>query len=122
MPLTGALARRHRARAEADGRDGAGAAVVRPSTDAARASPGPAAYGTWPAAPEAVTRARAVELGPHGVRVDAVAPGPVRRGWVSDALVAQATGDIPLRRVGEPADVADDVVILAPAQARWETG
>ena len=56
------------------------------------------------------------------MRVNAVAPGPVQTGWMDDALVAAVTPDIPLGRVGEPADVADAVVFLASRQARWITG
>ncbi|MFF5719405.1 SDR family oxidoreductase [Streptomyces buecherae] len=41
---------------------------------------------------------------------------------MSDALVAEGTPRIPLRRVGEPAEIADVVVFLASAQARWVRG
>lgn len=96
--------------------------VVNISTDAARAFPGQLGYGTSKAALEGLTRATALDLGPRGIRVNAVAPGPVQTGWMTDDVVDQVTGLVPLRRVGEPADIADAVVFLASHQARWITG
>ncbi|HEX2131577.1 MAG TPA: SDR family oxidoreductase [Actinophytocola sp.] len=99
-----------------------GTRVVNVSTDAARAFPGQLGYGTSKAALEAFTRAAALDLGPRGVRVNAVAPGPVQTGWMTGDVLAAATAVVPLGRVGEPADIADAVVFLASHQARWITG
>lgn len=96
--------------------------VVNVSTDAARAFPGQLGYGTAKAALEAFTRAAALDLGPAGIRVNAVAPGPVQTGWMTDELVDQVRRVVPLGRVGEPEEVADTVVFLASHQARWITG
>ncbi|GAA4985101.1 3-oxoacyl-[acyl-carrier protein] reductase [Nonomuraea thailandensis] len=52
--------------------------VVNISTDAARAFPGQTGYGTSKAALEALTRSNALDLAARGVRVNAVAPGPVQ--------------------------------------------
>jgi 3-oxoacyl-[acyl-carrier protein] reductase len=114
--LTAALARRHAARG------GPAPCVVNVTTDAARAFPGQIGYGTSKAALEALTRATALDLGPAGIRVNAVAPGPVQTGWMGEDDVRRVEPAIPLRRVGEPADVADAVVFLASRQARWITG
>jgi len=63
-------------------------------------------------------RAAALELAPHGVRVNAVAPGVTRTrmtsgvgGEVGEDLLA----DVPLRRIAEPQEIADAVVYLAGA-------
>ncbi|MEX3107650.1 MULTISPECIES: SDR family NAD(P)-dependent oxidoreductase [unclassified Streptomyces] len=79
-------------------------------------------YGTSKAALEALTRALALDLGPRGIRVNAVAPGPVQTGWMDEALAERVAGLVPLGRVGEPGDIADAVVFLASHQARWITG
>lgn len=117
--LTVALARH----AIASGRP---ASVVNISSGAAlRARPGAAPYSTSKAALEAATRASALELGPHGIRVNAVSPGFVtvdsRVNPVTDEYAA-AVGDTPLGRRGTPADIARAVVWLAGEEAEWITG
>lgn len=99
-----------------------GGCVVNISTDAARAFPGQVGYGSSKAALEALTRGAALDLGPQGLRVNAVAPGPVQTGWMSDEVVETVREMIPLGRVGTPEDVADACVFLASRQARWITG
>ncbi|KAA5834322.1 SDR family oxidoreductase [Saccharopolyspora hirsuta] len=96
--------------------------VVNISTDAARAFPGQIGYGTSKAALEAVTRSTALDLAAQGIRVNAVAPGPVQTGWIGADALAEVTAVVPMGRVGEPEDIADAVVFLASHQARWITG
>jgi NAD(P)-dependent dehydrogenase (short-subunit alcohol dehydrogenase family) len=73
-----------------------------------------------------LTKAMALDLGPYGVRVNAVGPGPtntarVRGNSTEEAWAARAQ-TIPLRRIGEPEDLADAVAFLASDRARYITG
>lgn len=80
-----------------------------------------------------LTKSMAVELAPHGILVNAVAPGFLRTPMaVVDGVDETETpifqdwyvgqGRIPLRRAGEPEDVAGTVVFLASPLCRWMTG
>lgn len=78
-----------------------------------------------------LTRSLALELGPDGIRVNAVCPGVVRAGLVverlaraSDAAAAEQRmrDQQPLGRIGEPEDVANVVAFLASDEARFVTG
>lgn len=109
-------ARRHQQRGGTRGR------IINLSTDAARAFATQIAYGASKAALEAFTRSTAIELGPLGITVNTVAPGPVQTGWIASELEEQLLSWIPLRRVGTPEDIADAIVFLASEQARWITG
>lgn len=71
------------------------------------------------------TRAAAGELGPHGIRVNAVAPGlmwreGIEQGWPDG--VQRFLRAAPLGRLGRPEDVADACLFLASPAARWITG
>ncbi|MCP2260977.1 NAD(P)-dependent dehydrogenase, short-chain alcohol dehydrogenase family [Streptoalloteichus tenebrarius] len=107
----------------ASGRPGV---VVNISSGAAtRARPGAAHYATSKAALEMLTKACAVELGPHGVRVNAVSPGFVTVDSTANPVTeeyAAAVSVNPLGRRGLPGDIAEAVVWLASDRADWITG
>ena len=106
-------------------------------------------YRGWPlmahataakAGVDALTRTLAVEWAPHGVRVNAIAPGPiptegVRKAFAPPpgsgapdlfaadrAMEAYAKGAIPLQRWGTPRDIANMVAFLASPAGDWVTG
>jgi 3-oxoacyl-[acyl-carrier protein] reductase len=101
-----------------------GACIVNVSSRAShRGEAGYSAYAASKAALNALTKSLATELGPRGIRVNAVAPGWVRTDMTADALPGDGLPEpIPLGRVGEPPDVADPVVFLCSDLARYLTG
>jgi 3-oxoacyl-[acyl-carrier protein] reductase len=83
---------------------------------------GNTAYGASKHAMESYTRAAAHELGPYGVTVNIVSPGPVQTGYYDQAIVTREERKIPLRRIGEPEDIASAILFFASNQASWITG
>jgi 3-oxoacyl-[acyl-carrier protein] reductase len=70
------------------------------------------------------TKSLALEMAPHGINVNAIAPGPIDVGIipVGSEIAAQTVKSIPVGRMGQPRDIADLVVFLASDQAGFITG
>ncbi|MGE3622134.1 MAG: SDR family NAD(P)-dependent oxidoreductase, partial [Acidimicrobiia bacterium] len=87
---------------------------------------GVSTYASSKAGVEAYTRATANELGPKGIRVNAVEPGYVRAPMLTTLLDARGeerlVKTIPLRRLAEVGDIAEVVEFLASDRAAYVTG
>jgi len=102
-----------------------GSIVNMSSTAGIGTAPGMAGYNAAKAGVIALTRTAALEYGPSGIRVNAVAPGPIRTHRVQalpEDVRAGIAAQIPLRRLGEPSDVADAVLWLASSEAGFVNG
>ena len=96
--------------------------IINISTDAAHAHPTNVNYAASKHAIESYSRSAAGEMGKYGITVNIVAPGPIQTGYLTPKAVEEIAAQTPLRRVGDPEDIADVVVFLASEQARWITG
>lgn len=106
-----------------------GARVVNVSSSLSRhSSPATSVYAASKKAVEAITRSLALELGPRGIRVNSIAPGPTATDFNGGAMrddenmrdtLSQQTA---LGRVGRPKEIADAIVALVSDEFRWVTG
>jgi NAD(P)-dependent dehydrogenase (short-subunit alcohol dehydrogenase family) len=107
-------------------RNGGGAIVNIASISGLRASTLRVAYGTSKAALMHLTRQQAVELGNRGIRVNAVAPGPVDTAMAKQvhtpAIRAGYHDAIPLNRYGSEREIAEAVVFLCSDAASYING
>jgi len=105
---------------------GGGAVVNITSISGLRASRLRVAYGTSKAALDHLTRQQAVELGNLGIRVNAVAPGPVNTAMARKVHTADIRADyhdaIPLNRYGTEEEVAEAVAFLCSDAASYING
>jgi NAD(P)-dependent dehydrogenase (short-subunit alcohol dehydrogenase family) len=84
-------------------------------------------YAISKAADFQLARNLAVEWGPQNIRVNCIAPGLVRtdfarRLWENNDLLVKAEAATPLRRIGEPDDIAGAAVFLSSRAGSWTTG
>ena len=106
--------------------------IVSLSSTAALGNRGQANYSSAKAGLQGLTRTLAIELGPFGITVNAVGPGFIdtemtrstarRRGLDPDAVIAEASKIIPVRRVGQPRDVANVICFLCSEEASFVNG
>jgi NAD(P)-dependent dehydrogenase (short-subunit alcohol dehydrogenase family) len=80
------------------------------------------AYGASKAALESMTRSWAAEYSPSGVRVNAVAPGPVYTDGSNPERTQALGSTTPMNRAAQPNEIAELVVFLASPQASYITG
>jgi NAD(P)-dependent dehydrogenase (short-subunit alcohol dehydrogenase family) len=106
---------------------GGGSVVIISSIGGLRGSATIGAYNISKAADMQLARNLAVELGPHGIRVNCIAPGLIKTDfsralWDDPQILDTYINSMPLRRIGQPDDVAGVAVFLASAAAAFVTG
>ncbi|MDX6430206.1 MAG: 3-oxoacyl-[acyl-carrier protein] reductase [Streptosporangiaceae bacterium] len=113
---------RHAARRMRDG----GRIINISTLNTVRPAPGNAPYAASKGAIEQLTAVAAQELGPRGITVNTVSPGAtdtdLLRGTNSADNLQMVVAITPLRRLGQPSDLADVVGFLAGPDGRWITG
>lgn len=96
--------------------------IINISADCAWGAPMEISYRASKYALESYSRSAAAELGPYGITVNIVSPGPVQSGYIPADAEETLIADIPLKRIGQPEDIANAVVFFASEQAAWITG
>jgi NAD(P)-dependent dehydrogenase (short-subunit alcohol dehydrogenase family) len=109
-------------------RQGGGGSIINVTSQLAEvARPERAAYVASKGGGRSLTHAMALELAPHAIRVNAIAPGPTLTGLTqasyADPERRRATiAQIPLGRMGQPEDIVGAILYLASDESRWVTG
>jgi NAD(P)-dependent dehydrogenase (short-subunit alcohol dehydrogenase family) len=106
---------------------GDGAVIIVSSIGGLRGSSMLGAYGISKAADFQLARNIAVEYGPHGITANAIAPGLVKTDfaralWENPDILKASTSNAPLRRIGEPDEIAGMAVLLASKAGKFLTG
>jgi NAD(P)-dependent dehydrogenase (short-subunit alcohol dehydrogenase family) len=104
-----------------------GAIIIVSSIGGLRGSPVIGAYNISKAADFQLARNLAVEMGPHNVRVNCIAPGLIKTDfakalWDNPETLKRSTANAPLRRIGEPDEIAGAAVFLASKAGSFMTG
>jgi 3-oxoacyl-[acyl-carrier protein] reductase len=109
--------------------DSAGGSIVNISSVVSTLGfPNASVYSGTKGAVDSITRSLAKELGPRGIRVNAINPGMVETEGTHSAGIAesemrqQVEAQTPLGRIGKPQDIAGAAVFLASADSSWITG
>ncbi len=98
------------------------------SSNAARnVTPAGSAYKASKTVVKAITESLAAELGPRGIAVNCIAPGPTATDMIGhrlkdEAFMKSMEQFTAMRRIGQPEDIADMVALLCGNDARWITG
>ena len=105
----------------------AGSIIIVSSIGGLRGSPVIGAYCISKAADMQLARNLAVEYGPHNVRVNCIAPGLIKTDfaralWEDEAMLKERMVTTPLRRIGEPDEIAGAAVFLASQAGSYVTG
>jgi 3-oxoacyl-[acyl-carrier protein] reductase len=107
----------------------AGGSVINMSSVASTWTPANASvYSATKAAVDAVTGSLAKELGPRGIRVNAIRPGMIETEGTHSAGITESEmrknyeAQAPLGRIGQPEDIATAVTFLASSDSSWITG
>ncbi|MGM0768109.1 MAG: SDR family NAD(P)-dependent oxidoreductase [Pseudomonadota bacterium] len=106
---------------------GEGAVVLLSSIAGIRGNTTIGTYGVSKAAEAALARNLAVEWGPKGIRVNSIAPGLIKTDfakalWEDPVRVKRAEDKTPLRRIGDPVDIAGLAVFLSTKASAYVTG
>ena len=106
---------------------GSGSIINVSSTFGQTGGAGASIYVASKRAVEGLTKSAALEVAGSGVRVNAVAPGPIDTGMLtrftgSDERKAGLIAGVPLKRVGKPEEIAESIVFLASDKASFITG
>ena len=104
-----------------------GSITIVSSIGGLKGSPVIGAYNVSKAADLQLARNYAVEYGPHNVRVNCICPGLIRTDfaralWEDPKVLKAATAGAPLRRIGEPDEIAGAALFLASDAGRFVTG
>ncbi len=106
---------------------GSGSIIIVSSIGGLKASPVIGAYNISKAADFQLARNLAAEFGPHQIRVNCIAPGLIRTDfaralWENPATLKMVTDLTPMKRIGEPDEIAGAAVFLASPASTYVTG
>lgn len=106
---------------------GSGVVINMSSINAAHPAPNVGLYAAAKAAIASMTQLQAIEWGPLGIRVNAIAPGFIDAGmsapiFQNEAIRAKRSSGVPLRRLGSAEDVINAILFLASSEAEYVHG